>query len=437
VTDYHAEHALIGDHVASDVRITVADGTITDVVSGVPATGATHLAGIVLPGLVNAHSHAFHRALRGRSSALGDFWEWRRLMYRVAAHLDPDGYQHLATLVYAEMALAGITTVGEFHYLHHPPTGRYRDPNAMGEALLRAAGAAGIRITLLDTCYLRAGFDRPAEGVQARFDDGSADGWIDRVERLAGRSNTARIGAAIHSVRAVDVSSAGTVAAWARTRGLPLHFHLSEQPAENTACVEATGKTPTALLAGVGALAGATAVHAIHLSPDDIAALGEHGAAVCACPTTERDLGDGIAPIPELLAAGCSLAVGSDSQAVIDLIEETRLVELHERLRSGRRGAIPVSVLLAAAGRSGAAALGWDTGVIEPGRPADFIAVALDSTRTAGITDPRSAFIDAATAADVTDVVVAGVVLVADGAHRAIDDPGRRLDRAIRGLVDW
>src|SRR5205085_2028862 len=242
-----------------------------------PPAGARRLPGLVLPGLANAHSHAFQRALRGRSeTGLGDFWTWRELMYSLAGALDPDLLFGLARATYAEMALAGYCAAGEFHYLHHGPGGKpYSDPNAMGEALIAAAEAAGLRLTLLDACYLRGGLDgRPLEGVQLRFGDGSAAAWAERVSRLRPRPGL-RVGAAIHSVRAVDPAGMAEVVSWAAAEEAPLHAHVSEQPAENRDSLVATGLTPAALLDQAGALGRRfTAVHATHLSEADIALLG-------------------------------------------------------------------------------------------------------------------------------------------------------------------
>ena len=218
--------------------------------------------------MANAHSHAFQRALRGRTQAeRGDFWTWRERMYEIAEGIDPDRYLALARATFGEMALAGITAVGEFHYLHHGPDGaRYEDPNALGKAVIGAAREAGIRITLLDTCYLHGGIGREPDGIQLRFSDGSAEAWEERVDALE-PGDGARVGAAIHSVRAVDPEEAARVAAFAAARSWPLHAHVSEQPGENEDCVSAYGKTPTGVLAEGAALSERfTAVHATHLA---------------------------------------------------------------------------------------------------------------------------------------------------------------------------
>lgn len=329
----------------------------------------------------NCHSHVFHRAMRGRAG--GDsFWSWRDDMYALAAVLDPDLLHRLARATYAEMRLAGIDAVGEFHYIHHQTDGTpYDDPNAMGEALITAAREVRLRICLLDTCYLAAGFDQPTEGVQRRFDDGDADRWAARVHDLASRHAQAAdvvIGAAVHSVRAVPRDQLPVVAA--ALPDAPLHVHVSEQPGENEACLAATGMTPVALLAEAGVWTPrTTAVHATHLTDDDIRTLGDAGAFVCFCPTTEADLADGIGPSVALRGAGARLTLGSDGHTVIDMFAEARAVELHERLASGRRGAWTADQLWDAATTTGHASLGFD---------ADGTIEISPSVRTAGSDEP-------------------------------------------------
>ncbi|WP_326555227.1 formimidoylglutamate deiminase [Micromonospora sp. NBC_01813] len=438
---WYAEYAWLGGPgPAAGVLIEAQAGRFTTVTAGVttPPPGVPRLAGVTLPGLANAHSHAFHRALRGRThDDRGSFWTWRDRMYAVAGRLDPDTYLALARAVYAELALAGVTCVGEFHYLHHDPQGRpYAEVNVMADALAQAAADAGIRITLLDTCYLTAGVDgAPLAGVQRRFGDADAAAWAQRAQAWTPTGHHVRVGAAIHSVRAVPASELPVVADWAAQRAAPLHVHLSEQPAENAACLARHGRTPTALLADAGALGPATtAVHATHLTDADVALLGDAGAGVCLCPTTERDLADGIGPAGPLSAAGVPLSLGSDSHAVIDLFEEARAVEMHERLRTGRRGHYSPAELLAMATEAGHAALGWaDAGRIAVGARADLVTVALDSVRTAGV-DPAG-LVFAATAADVTDVVVDGRPVVADGRHLHVDVPAE-LTAAIRAVTE-
>ena len=431
---WFAGHALLPSGLARDVVFEAEGGRFTRVAAGAAPGGARRLPGVVLPGFANAHSHAFHRALRGRTQANGGtFWTWREAMYQVAARLDPDSYLALARAAYAEMALAGVTTVGEFHYLHHAPGGvRYADPNAMGEALRQAAADAGVRLTLLDTCYLAGGLGAaghtPLAGPQLRFGDGDAEAWAARVASLK-PSHGMTVGAAIHSVRAVPRDQLGTVVAAAA--GRPLHVHVSEQPAENEACLARYGITPTGLLEGAGALGPlTTAVHATHLTVADVSAHGAAGTTACFCPTTERDLADGIGPARALRDAGAALSLGSDQQAVTDLIEEARGLEMNERLASGQRGRFTPGELLGAL--TAHASLGWpDAGRLAAGAAADLVTVRLDTVRTAG-SDPGQVLF-AATAADVDTVITGGEVIVSGGRHR-LGDVGRLLGTAIGAL---
>jgi formiminoglutamate deiminase len=436
VTSWWCEYAWLPHGIVAGVRIDVEGGQIIGVSNSAhPQTGSTRLGGLVVPGLANAHSHAFHRALRAHTQrGRGDFWTWRDQMYSVAERLDPDSYLALATAVYAEMALAGITTVGEFHYLHHAAAGvPYANPNAMGEALIEAAKAAGIRIALLDTCYLTGGFDQALSLRQKQFGDGDAERWRERAELLRKQAGPAVvIGAAIHSVRAVPAEQLSTVAGWPE---LPLHVHLSEQPAENDACLAMHGCTPTALLADAGVLSPrTTAVHATHLTPGDLELLQSSGTGVCLCPTTERDLADGIGPAGALVERGIPLSLGSDSHAVIDLFEESRAVELDERLAVLARGGICAETLARAAGNH--ASLGFPAaGALAVGRLADFVAVDLTSVRTAGGGPTLETLVFAASAPDVTDVVVGGNAIVRDRQHVALGDVGRRLADSISAVL--
>jgi len=431
VTTYWAAHVWLPDGLAQDVRIGTADGRITTVTTGVPAAGTDHrLPGVVLPGFANTHSHAFHRALRGRThDGGGTFWTWRERMYALAATLTPDTYLDLARATYAEMVLAGVTAVGEFHYLHHTPDGTpYDDPNVMAEALRTAARDAGLRITLLDTAYLTGGIDAPLEGAQRRFGDHDADAWAHRVAAIR-PDDTLTVGAAIHSVRAVPLDAIPVVAAHAT--GRPLHVHLSEQRLENEQSLATFGVTPTRLLEDAGALGpDTTAIHAVHVSPEDVAILGSTRTGVCLCPSTEQDLGDGIAPGALLHAAGARLSVGSDQHVRTDLLAEARSVELHERLASEERGAFTPAQLLELLTSGGHAGLGDPTGGrLEPGAPADLVAVRTDTPRTAGA-DPAQLVLVAGSA-DVDTVVVGGVVRVEGGRH-ALGDVGAMLGSAVR-----
>lgn len=418
---------LGGPTLTEDVAIGVENGVIVSLTTE-PAPNATRLEGVVVPGLVDAHSHAFHRLLRGEPHTQGgDFWVWRDRMYELAGALTPESYERIATAVYTEMALAGVTAVGEFHYVHHQRGGsQYEDPNEMGHALVRAARRAGIRICLLDAGYFRAGFgDGELDPVQERFRDPGVGSWLERVADLTDAYSDATdvvVGLAPHSVRAVSPRDLRELAeGW--DGSTPLHIHLSEQPAENRACVEATGLTPTALLAEAGLLAPAvTLIHATHVTPGDIDIIGTAGSGVCYCATTERDLGDGLGPAAELARAGVSLSLGSDSHAVIDIFEEARGMEMHQRLRTGRRGLLePVSLLASATGE-GSHALGFSGGALVEGRAADFSVVDADSPRLTGLNPLQvDSLVFAATAADITDTFVAGERIVTNRRHEQWD----------------
>ena len=424
------ERAWVDGSVQDDVLVEIEGGRFTSVTPG--AQSGERVAGLTIPGLANCHSHAFHRALRGRTQReRGSFWTWRDQMYDVAGRLDPDGYHELARATYREMAAAGITSVGEFHYLHHQPDGTpYDDPNVMGLALVEAAREAGIRITLLDTCYLSSGFGDPPQGVQVRYADRDAAAWSERVALLEQSPAGVVVGAAVHSVRAVPAEQLPTVADWAGG-AKPLHVHLSEQVAENQACVAAYSRTPTEVLALHGVLGPrTTAVHATHLTEGDIRMLGSTGTHACFCPTTERDLGDGVGPSRRLHVAGSGLTHGSDSHAVIDLFEEMRAVELDERLATQQRGHWSAPELLNAATTTGHRSLGWDdAGAIAVGQRADLVTIDPASPRTAGTGCDEAGVVFAATAEDVVQVMVDGRVVVRQGDREEI---GRELDEAIR-----
>jgi formiminoglutamate deiminase len=433
VTTYLLEHAWVDGRVQDTVRVEVEHGRITAVEPHSDRTGPL-LRGLTLPGFANTHSHAFHRALRGRTQTdRGTFWTWREQMYAVAGRLTPDTYYELAKATYAEMVAAGYTSVGEFHYLHHQPGGRpYDDPNAMGHALLAAAHEVGIRITLLDTLYLSSGFGAAPQGVQRRFSDGSAEAWHDRVAALTPPPGAdARVGVAAHSVRAVPAEALKAFAPYVEN-GSPVHVHLSEQVKENADCMAAHGVTPTRLLADHGFLGPMTsAVHATHLTDEDIRLLGEAGAFASFCPTTERDLGDGIGPARALQEAGSTLTLGSDSHAVIDAFEEMRAVEMDERLATQARGHWTAAELLLAGTADGHRSLGFaDAGSIAVGQRADLVTIDLASPRTAGTGGDEHTAVFATGGADVTHVVIDGRA-VFEGDHGSV---GRALSTAMEGI---
>ncbi|WP_374970783.1 formimidoylglutamate deiminase [Terrabacter sp. BE26] len=439
MTSFWCESAWLTGGFAERVRLVTQNGLFKDVqVDADPEPEDVRLAGVTLPGMANAHSHAFHRALRGRANGGGgNFWSWREQMYAAAEQLNPDTYFALARAVFAEMVQAGITVVGEFHYVHHRPGGHpYGDPNAMGLAVRQAADEAGIRLTLLDTCYLEGGLNGGGHVElhpgQRRFSDGTVDAWAARMSAQRPGTDRVRLGAAIHSVRAVRREDLPKVVEAAGD--LPLHVHLSEQHGENLACQMYYGATPTQLLDEAGALGShSTAVHATHLEDHDIELLGGTGTGACFCPTTERDLADGIGPARALHDAGSPLSLGSDQHVVIDPFEELRGMEMHERLLTNERDRFSANDLLLAASFNGYRALGWsDGGHLSKGALADFVTVRTDTVNTAGAA--RDQIIYACVASDVSTVVVGGEVVVSDGHHR-MGDVGRMLVGAIDRLA--
>jgi formiminoglutamate deiminase len=439
MTAYWCESAWLTGGFARRVRLVTQEGLIKDVLVGAdPEPDDVRLAGVTLPGMANAHSHAFHRALRGRvNGGGGNFWSWREQMYAAAEQLNPDTYFMLARAVFAEMVLAGITVVGEFHYVHHRPGGQpYCDPNAMGLAVRQAAEEAGIRLTLLDTCYLEGGLNGGGHVElhpgQRRFSDGTVEAWAERMSAHRPETDRVRLGAAIHSVRAVKRADLPKVVA--AVGDLPLHVHLSEQPGENLACQMFSGASPTQLLDEAGALGShSTAVHATHLEDRDIGLLGGTGTGACFCPTTERDLADGIGPARALNDAGSPLSLGSDQHVVIDPFEELRGLEMHERLVTNERDRFSANDLLLAASFNGYRSLGWsDGGHLSKGALADFVTVRTDTVNTAGAAPDQ--IIYACVASDVSTVVVGGDVVVSDGRHR-IGDVGRLLGLAIERVA--
>ncbi|KJQ55261.1 formimidoylglutamate deiminase [Microbacterium sp. SA39] len=424
-----ASTAIINGRAIARVRFTSDDGgRIASVEHDVDARADDRVLGTVVPGMANAHSHAFHRLLRGRTHADGgDFWQWREAMYAAAASLDPVLYRRVARAVFGEMLVSGWTAVGEFHYVHHQADGiPYPTRHAMELAVSDAAVDVGIRLTLLDTAYLASGIG-PAGGPatpllpeQVAFGDGNAEGWLARWHALRdtlaathGSTGLVTLGAALHSVRAVPIDAMRTILA-SLPADVPLHLHLSEQPQENVDTLAATGNTPTALIAALGALEERLSlVHATHLTDADIEAIGRARATIVMCPTTEADLGDGIGPARRLADAGARIAVGSDQNAVIDPFLELRGLEAGERLASGRRGRFTPTELLTAGTAAGYESLGLGRHTLAVGDPLDLVEVNTTSLRTTG-SDPAQLALTA-TSSDVERVVVGGRVVAERG----------------------
>jgi formimidoylglutamate deiminase len=433
---YVPDLLVSGFRVHAGAALTVRDGVVVAVGPPLPGAEVVPLEGTaLLPGLVTAHSHAFQRAIRGRteyrSHPVDDFWTWREAMYGTAQRLSPGDLHAVSKMCFLEMARAGITCVGEFHYLHRDPAGRpYADPNELDLQVLSAAREVGLRVVHLRVAYARAGHGVPEDPRQKRFIEESADAYLANLDALAKAVRgdaLASVGAAPHSVRACPAPWIREIAAEARRRGMPLHLHVSEQPAEVAQCRAEHGLTPPLLLEELGALdARTTAVHAVHLEEADVAALGRARATVCACPTTERNLGDGVVRADKLLAAGARLALGTDSEVQVSLLEDARGLESHLRLLELRRAVLdPASGapdalgarLYEMASEGGMRSLGLSGGGLREGEPADFLVADLDdpSIAGAGAADLLATVVFSLERTAIRDVYVAGEPIVRDG----------------------
>ena len=451
----------------------------------------------ILPGMVNAHSHAFQRVLRGRteyrtSNRADSFWTWRETMYSAATRLTPEDIYDASRMAFLEMALGGITAVGEFHYLHNAPAGRsYDDPNLLAKEVMRAAGEVGLRIALLRVAYARSGFQTETNPKQARFIESDSEVYLKNVESLVsvrsptvregqlandglpnGRaSDTAWIGLAPHSVRAVPLDYLRRVIDYANLHNLKVHMHVAEQPAEVSACIEEYGRTPIALLQSEALLSERfTAVHAIHVTPKAIPSFAKSGAIVCACPTTERNLGDGVVPADEYFKHGVPMCLGTDSHAQIDLLEDARELEYHLRLQkleravldggnptvregaasfvhdpdaSQRNSTLPDGRVSAIARRlfdcatiNGARSIGAPGGALERGMPADFFTVDLDDPSIAGASqdDLLASTVFTLSRAAVREVVVGGKPIVSEGQHLIQEEVVERFNQLQKKL---
>jgi formimidoylglutamate deiminase len=366
------------------VGVTIEDGQISKVG---PATEGERLPGKALaPGFVNDHSHAFQRGLRGAVERIepsrphDDFWTWRKRMYALAKGLTPNTVREASRRCYEEMLSAGYTSVTEFHYVHHRPVGTpYRDPNALAKAVALAAEDAGIRLLLLPVAYARGGLPR--------FRDVSVRSFLRRVDDLRGwaeRRPLVEVGVAAHSVRAVPRGWLEEVGGYARREDLPVHIHADEQEREIEECLSEHSMRPVELLAQTRFLGpNTTVVHATHADARELDLLAEYGASVCACPTTEGNLGDGFLPAVEIMDRGIRLSVGSDSHVRIDPFEELREIETNARRLFGRR-----NVLLAKGEASPTPFLlhaGWGRAGLEPGNPTDLIEIDLSHPALANV----------------------------------------------------
>jgi formimidoylglutamate deiminase len=389
----------------------------------------------LLPGFVNAHSHSFQRLIRGRAESRvvsgKDFWSWRNTMYQAAAHLSPEEVYDVARMCFLEMARAGITTVGEFHYLHNMSDGvPYDDANLMARQVIAAAQSVGLRIVLLRSAYLRSGYQSPLDPGQRRFFE-KVDAFLSNIASLRAsypeNSADVRFGVAPHSIRAVPLDDLHEIVSWARSNSLPIHMHVAEQIAENVECQREYGCTPVELLAREELLGkDFVAVHAIHLSSEEIAAFAKTQAIVCSCPTTERNLGDGIVQVDALMKLRVRHALGSDSQAQIDSLEDARQLDYHLRLAQQQRAVLdqiddrPIAErLFDCATIHGAQALAVESGSLRPGEYGDMVTIDLEDISVAGHT-PDSLLpliVFGANRTAIRDVVVNGKTILQNGRH--------------------
>ena len=449
MTTIYAKRALCPDGWAAEVAIDVSsDGRIARVGRG----GASTSGLLLLPGIPNCHSHAFQRALAGRTERAGHgrgtFLSWREQVYALCRRVSPDAMEALATLVYVEMLQAGYTSVCEFHYLHHGPDGKpHDDPAAASRSLIRAARTAGIRITLLPVLYMQAGFGaQPPERGQAPFIHTVRDYLALLEVLLREQDEQIHIVIAFHSLRAVSPEAMAEVLAWraATAPGMRVHIHVAEQLQEVRECQAWTGRRPVAWLLEQRFVDEYWClVHATHMTEDEAHGLAATGAVACLCPTTEANLGDGIFPLPGYLANGGLIAIGSDSQVSVSPVEELRWLEYCQRLILGKRnicaspaephtGARLVRAALAGGGR----ALGQGAGLIAAGHVADFIGLdanhpLLDGDEDDGLLDR---FVFSGNRPLVRDVIVAGRTVVHGGHHPLYREAAAGFSATVRRL---
>jgi len=403
----------------------------------------------LFPGLANAHSHTFQRLFRGlaetRSKGGDSFWTWREQMYKAASLVSPDDVYDVARATFLEMVLAGITVVGEFHYLHNDRNGQaYSDPNWMSRMVIAAAQSVSLRICLLRSAYTRAGFGLPPHPGQKRFYE-DPEAYLRNLDELAkSYLDVAHvsIGAAPHSIRAVPLEQISAISAFAQTHGnLPVHLHVSEQVGENEASIVEYGATPIQLLQQSRILGRRTTlIHAIHLTEREFSQVASSGATICSCPTTERNLGDGIFPADIAARQGIPIAFGTDSQAQIDILEDARQLEYHLRLRDQKRSILDESGmatpgqttglgLFKAASSNGYTALGLAGGTLAIGEPADFITVDLNDLSVLGLSNSsicaeaitlQTIFAQAKSA--ICDVAVQGRMILEERQHPQMEE---------------
>lgn len=437
------DHVLTSEGWRERVALDVDDaGFITAIT---PAEGPC-AEGFVVPGLPNLHSHAFQRALAGRTERVeagrdDSFWTWRTEMYALALRCTPDDLEAIAAQLYVEMLEAGMTSVGEFHYLHHAPDGPYDAKDEMSARIFAAAAATGIALTHLPVLYMTGGFGRAAEDHQRRFLSRDVDEFLALVEATARHATpTSRLGVAPHSLRAVPADALAKVVA---AREGPVHIHIAEQAKEVEDCIAFLGHRPVEwLLANADVSSRFCLVHATHVNADEVDGIARSGAIAGLCPTTEANLGDGIFPAIDYFASGGAFGVGSDSHVTVSATEELRLLEYGQRLVSERRNRLVDATghvgtaLWTRAARGGATALAQPGGAIEVGRRADLVRLDPNHPRLVGhrAETALDAWIFGSAEGVVQEVWVAGERVVEEGRHRARASTAERFSKTMKRL---
>jgi formimidoylglutamate deiminase len=437
MTTVFARKALLSDGWSDRVRLVVRDGEIAAIERNTTAVADDVQGGIVIPGVANAHSHAFQRALAGRTEERGpegrdNFWTWRTRMYQLAGRIDAAALTAIARQLYAEMLEAGYTSVAEFHYLHNEP-GAAAPGEAMFEALVTAARDSGMRLTYVPVLYQRAGFDEPQPTKEQERFATTPEAFEAHYAQARDRAGgLVSVGIGAHSLRAVTGRSLERIAALARRDAVPMHLHIAEQRREVDQCLAVLESRPVRWLMRQFELDSRWClVHATHMDEEETEALAGTGAVVCLCPSTEANLGDGIFPLARFLSHGGRIAIGSDSHVSLNPFEELRWLEYGQRLVSERRNVAGHATardspsgraLFVRAVAGGALAAGRDGGALERGAPADFVVLDDDNPMLVGF--EADALLDA--------LVFSGFSLPIDrvmtgGAWRVID--GRHVDR--------
>jgi formimidoylglutamate deiminase len=452
----HAPSALLPSGWAEDVAITLDDaGMIAAVASGAAPAGMERLAGPVLPGMTDLHSHAFQRAMAGLTERRGPggddhFWTWRETMYRFLARLTPDDVGAIAAHLHVTLLKGGFTAVAEFHYLQADIDGRaYANPAEMGLALIAAAEGTGIALTMLPSLYRQGGFGRPHTDGQKRFvlDDDALWASVEAFRVAAARNPLLRVGLAPHSLRAAALPD---MARWADLirrddPQAPIHIHAAEQPREVAECLAATGSRPVRLiLEALPVDAHWCLIHATHLSPEEVAGLARSGAVAGLCPTTEGNLGDGIFPLPAFLAAGGRFGIGTDSHVGVNAAEELRMLEASQRLATLRRAVATTeeqpsagTLLWSRAAAAGASVSAQPAGAIAPGRRADLVVLDGEAPLLAGRSGALAldTLVFAGGEPLVRDVMVGGAWVVREGRHRAEREAAAGFAATLRRLL--